>query len=64
MRGLRSTNRWLENTHGDIRYIIGNGVAKELISMTHGHAQWCGNCLREWGMLSGGETKSEKLGQL
>ena len=29
MRGLRSTNRQLQNSHGDLKYSIGNGVAKE-----------------------------------
>ena len=53
VRGLRSTNRKLQNNHGNIKYSIGNGVAKELICMTHGHEQWCGDCQREWGMLRG-----------
>ena len=22
--------------------------------MTHGHEQWCGDCLREWEVLGGG----------
>ena len=35
-------------------YSIGNGVAKELIHMTHGHEQRGGDCLREWGILGGG----------
>ena len=39
VRGLRSTNRQLQNSHGDIKYCPGNGVAKELIRMTHGHEQ-------------------------
>ena len=39
VRGLRSTNRWLQNSHEDVNYSIGNGVAKELIHMTHGHEQ-------------------------
>ena len=34
MRELRSTNRWLLNSHGSVKYSIGNGVAKELIHMT------------------------------
>ena len=38
---------------------IGNGVAKELIPMTHGHEQWWGVCLREWGVLSGGGQKGK-----
>ena len=40
VRGLRSTNRQLHNYYGHIVYSIGNGVAKELIHMTHGHEQW------------------------
>ena len=30
MRGLKSTNEWLQNSHGDVKYSIGNGAAKEL----------------------------------
>ena len=37
--GLRSTNRYLQNSHGDVKDSIGNGLAKELIRMTHGHEQ-------------------------
>ena len=37
VRGLISTNRQLQNGHGDVRYSIGNGVGKELVCMTHGH---------------------------
>ena len=47
VRGLRGTNRLLQNSHGDVKYSIGNGVAKELICMTHGDEQWWGDCLRE-----------------
>ena len=54
LKGLRSTNRELQNSHGDVKYSIGKGVAKELLCMTHGHEQWCGDCLREWGILGGG----------
>ena len=39
VRGFRSTNRLLPNSHGDVKYSIGNGVAKELICMTHGYEQ-------------------------
>ena len=49
VRGLRSTNRQLQNSHRDVKYSRRNGEAKELIHMTHGHEQWCGDCLREWG---------------
>ena len=37
VRGLRSTNRQLQNSHGDVNYGIGNREAKELICVTHGH---------------------------
>ena len=37
VRGLRSTNRQLQNSHGDVKYSVGNGVAKELMCMTNGH---------------------------
>ena len=47
VRGLRSTNRKLQNSHGDVKYSIENRVAKELIHMTHGHEQWWGDCPRE-----------------
>ena len=30
---LRSTNRWLQNSHGDVKDSTGNGVAKETICM-------------------------------
>ena len=36
-----------------LRADIGNGVAKELICMTHGHEQRRGDCWREWGLLGG-----------
>ena len=42
VRGLRSTNRQLQNSQGDVKYGIGNGVATELIFMTHGHEQQWG----------------------
>ena len=37
--GLRITNRYLQNSNGDVKYSIGKGRAKELIYMTHGHEQ-------------------------
>ena len=57
VRGLTSTNRWLQNSHGDVKHSIRNGVAKELIHMTHGHEQWWGDCLRECGVLGGEEQR-------
>ena len=55
LRGLRSTHRQLQNSHGDVKYSIGNGVARELTRMTHGHEQWCWDCLRERGVQGGVE---------
>ena len=37
------------NSPGDLKYSIGNRVAKKLICMTHGHEQSYGDCLRECG---------------
>ena len=36
VRGLRIINWQSQNSHGDVKYNIGNGVAKELIVTTHG----------------------------
>ena len=63
VRGLRITNRQLKNGHGDVNYSIGNGVARKSICMTHGHEQWYGDCLREWGCWWR-DAKGEELGQL
>ena len=52
VRGLRNTNK-SQNSHGDVKYRIGNGVAKELICLTHRHEQWGGDYTRECGLLSG-----------
>ena len=64
-RGLQSTNRLLQNSHRDIKYSIGNGAAKELIHMTHGH-ELRGMPKRVegagWRGMEG--DKGEKLGQL
>ena len=62
VRGLRSTNRQLQNCHGDVKNSIGNGVAKELIHMTHRHEQQWVGCLREWGCcMEGGRRGKLKL---
>ena len=39
-------------------YSIGNGVAKEP-THHHEHEQWCGYCLREWGMRGGWEQRGK-----
>ena len=62
VRRLRSTNRKLQNSCGDVQYSIGNGVAKELC-MTQGHEHRCGDYLWEWWVLGDGGQRG-KLGQL
>ena len=47
VRGLRTTNMQLQNSHGDVKYGIENEVAKKLIHMTYVHEKWWGDCLRE-----------------
>ena len=37
VRGLRSTNRYLQDSHGDVKYSIGNEVAKEFMCTMHLH---------------------------
>ena len=59
VRELRSTNWQLQNSHGDVKYAIGNGVAEELIPMTHGHEQWWGDCLRKLGLLGLGSERGK-----
>ena len=55
----------MQNRQGDVKNSIGNGVAKELIYMTHGHELKQGQGLPE-GMVGTGwmNVKGEKLGQL
>ena len=43
----------------DVKYSIGNGIAKELIHMTHGHEQWWEDCLREWGVPGGRKQRGK-----
>ena len=40
-------------------YSIGNGEAKELTQVTHAYEQWCGDCLRKWGVLGGGGQREK-----
>ena len=37
VRGLRSSNIQLQNSHGNVEYSIGNGEAEALKCMTQGH---------------------------
>ena len=57
VKGLRSTNWSLQNSNGDVKYSIGNIVAKEHTCMIDGHGQWCGSSLREWEGLAGREQR-------
>ena len=47
--GGLSTNWQSLNSHGDVKYNIGNEVAKELTHMAHGYEQWWGDGLRGMG---------------
>ena len=62
VQGLRSTNWFMQDGQGEVKNSIGNGVAKELICMSHGHElRGRGNCWREWGyQVEGG--KGGKIG--
>ena len=64
VRGLRSTNRRLQNSHGGVKYRVGNGVAKEFIPRIHGHESWCGDCLRDWVCWVEGRKGGKKSKQL
>ena len=37
VKELRSTNWQLQNSHVDMKYSLGNGKAKKLLYMAHGH---------------------------
>ena len=37
VQGLRSTNWQGQKRHGDVKNSIGNGEAKDLLCLTHGH---------------------------
>ena len=60
MKGLRSTNRQLQNSPRNIKYSIRKGVAKELIHMTHGHEQGWGDCLKEWRVLGRKDQRGKR----
>ena len=59
VQGLRSTDLQVQNRQGEVKHSIGNGVAKKLIHMTHGHEQWCGDCLRQWGGAGAGQREAK-----
>ena len=51
-----AVSTWWLRWDADVKVMcsVGDGVARELTRMTHGHEQWCGDCLREWGVMCGG----------
>ena len=59
VRGLKTTNRYLQHSNGDLNYSIGNREAKEVKRMTHGQEQWCGDFLRVGVLGRGG--KGDKI---
>ena len=40
VRGKGAWGDWLKE---------GEGISQKNMCMTHGHGQWCGDCLREYG---------------
>ena len=53
VQGSQNINWWVENRQGDVKNSKGNGVAKELMCMTHGHElSGGGDGQREWGYQS------------
>ena len=60
--GIKKHNWYIQNRQGGIKNTIGNGEAKELICMTHGH-ELRGDCWRE-GEYQAKGNRGEKLGQL
>ena len=48
------------NRQGDVRNTIGNGEAKELVCITHGHEVRWGECWRVWGCAGQRYDKGEK----
>ena len=57
VKELRSTSWLLQNSHGGVKEWSSQKV---YICMTHGQGQLCEeDCLREWGVLGGGEQKGK-----
>ena len=63
VRRLRSANRHLQNSNGDVKHSVGKRVAKELLRMTNGYKQNYGDCEGIWGAEWRGAT-GKKSGQL
>ena len=52
LQGIRSINGRYKNRQGEVKNSIGNGEAKDLICMTHGHELSGGKC--RWGCRAEG----------
>ena len=50
--GNKNHNWYEQNRQGEVKNSIGNGEAKELIRMTHGH-ELRGGMLKGWGVQDG-----------
>ena len=55
VQGISSINGRYKIDRGRLRNSIGNGEAKELVCMTHGHELRWGEMLVEGGVQGGGE---------
>ena len=63
LQGIISINGRYKIDRGRLRIVIGNGEAKELMCMTHGHELRWGNVGGRWGTGQRG-IKGKKMGQL
>ena len=55
---IKKHNLQVQNRQGDVKSSIENGVAKELICMTHGH-ELRGGLLEGMGILGGGRQRGK-----
>ena len=62
IQGIRSISGRYKIDRGEVKNSIGNGEAKELVCMDHGHALNVG--IRVRGGVWGGEELRGKMGQL
>ena len=51
-----------QHRQGEVKYNTGNGEAKELICMSHGHELKSGGMLEGGGVQGGGGLRGEKNG--
>ena len=57
--GHKKHKWWVQNRQGEVKNSMGDGEAKELIYMTHGHElRWGNDCGR--GIQGGGGIKERK----